>query len=287
MKFDRPCICHWHRTGQLSRHAGDPGFPREDLLLSLQEPHHLQVHTRIFQGKLSPLRAIQEPLPWKAGVMPFLINSGFHNGMIQIQGISGVLWSKDSWFILSSYTSLAWSCYFGDITQAELSLKMSPGTLDHVRHTQAQHIPASAATKLLQTTDGSCHSHAFHPAFKPIHLCSVIASCQTKLWMCQSLACIPAASSWVLSSLLFSVPMRCVVCCTWCVNCSESMRSSNLCSNLLLCELSSHSLLLYQAFPYIPIFLLEWLSVFDQQQPAVNVILSMPALSIRIQLPRM
>lgn len=56
-ELNRPYLCHGSRTeGHLSRAAGDPDSPKADSLLSWQEPHHLQVHTRRFQGKLPPLR---------------------------------------------------------------------------------------------------------------------------------------------------------------------------------------------------------------------------------------
>jgi len=73
--------------------------------------------------------------------------------------------------------------------------------------------------------------------FKRSHSCSVIAASQTTAWMCQCLACIPAAPSWASSSLLFLVPTRCVRCCTCClscVDCSGSPHGSNPCSDLLL-----------------------------------------------------
>lgn len=55
--LNRPYICHWNRTsGQLSRAAGNPGSWRAAMILSRQELHHLQVHTRRFQGKLPPMR---------------------------------------------------------------------------------------------------------------------------------------------------------------------------------------------------------------------------------------
>lgn len=107
-ELNRPYICHWSRTEQqVSRAAGNPGSPRADSLLSWQEPHHLQVRTRRFQGKLPPLRASLKACIIKSRCYVFFVNGVCPNGMIQIQGIFGVLWSKDSWFILPSCTCLA------------------------------------------------------------------------------------------------------------------------------------------------------------------------------------
>lgn len=238
-ELNRPYICHWSRTER------DSSPELLGTLAPLQQIHSCPDKNHIifkyipgdFRGSFLPGGLVYKPVSLKAGVMSFLINGVYPNGMIQIQGIFGVLWSKDSWFILPS---LAWCCYFAGVIQAQPSLKMSLGALGHVRHTQGttiflsqqqqqSHRPATLIPTLANPFALQTWSLVFsHPISSPHS-----ATSQTTPWKCQPVACIPAAPSWASPSLLFLLPVRRVGCCTRCLSC-VNFSGNNPCSDLLL-----------------------------------------------------